>query len=684
MAGRRTRGSALALAIALALAGCSGSSNTGDTVGTAPPPPATDADSGCTGSCVNANSFLTVADVEKVIGQAVAEAAARNTPAVISVVDRVGNVLGVYRMNGVPLTVRVGTDRGVVGGLENLDVPIELASIAKAITGAYLSSEGNAFSTRTASQIVQEHFNPGEFNAPSGPLFGVQFSQLSCSDIVNRGEASIGPGPRRSPLGLSADPGGFPLYKDGVPVGGIGVAADPDYTLDAVISDSDRNVDELIAVAGSFGFAPPLDRRGDRITADGKTFRFSDVGFAQLQSTPGSTAPLAGNGSVTRVAAYFPGTLRAGTVFGSPASGVRPDATHYPGRDAFVLVDENGAERFPPRPGTDGSGAMTAEEARVIVDEALAIANRARAQIRRPLGTQARVSISVVDTNGVVLAFARTRDAPVFGMDVAIQKGRTAAFYSGDYAAGDLQSAAPVQYFDVAIQPSPAAPANFDVTVVDSISIADYVTRVRDFTGQPTALGDGAFAFSDRAGGNLSRPFYPDGIVTQPSGPFARPFDQWSPFHDGIQLDLVYTQVALHVVHYLSQQFRLPITFAGADFIPAPTEAVPVPFADPAPGCTGIDRLPNGIQIFPGSVPIYRGNQLVGAIGVSGDGVDQDDMVSFLGVHNAGLQLNTGIGNAPPAIRADQLVVQGARLRYIQCPQSPFIGTDEQNVCGGK
>ena len=36
------------------------------------------------------------------------------------------------------------------------------AAIAKAVTGAYLSSEGNAFSTRTASQIVQEHFNPRE------------------------------------------------------------------------------------------------------------------------------------------------------------------------------------------------------------------------------------------------------------------------------------------------------------------------------------------------------------------------------------------------------------------------------------------------------------------------------------------------------------------------------------------
>src|SRR3546814_19199565 len=53
-------------------------------------------------------------------------------------------------------------------------------SIAKAVTGAYLSSGGNAFSTRTASQIVQEHFPPAPTTVglESGPLFGVQFSQL--------------------------------------------------------------------------------------------------------------------------------------------------------------------------------------------------------------------------------------------------------------------------------------------------------------------------------------------------------------------------------------------------------------------------------------------------------------------------------------------------------------------------
>jgi uncharacterized protein GlcG (DUF336 family) len=677
----RTQASLLAAAILLA--GCSGSSNTGDSSGTAPPP-ATVSDSGCTGSCVNANSFLSVADVERALAQAVAEATARNMPAMIAVVDRVGNVLAVYRMNDAPATVRIGTERGVVGGLENLGVPSELAAIAKAITGAYLSSEGNAFSTRTANQIVQEHFNPGEFNAPAGPLFGVQFSQLSCSDVVLRGASLIGPGPRRSPLGLSADPGGFPLYKDGVPVGGIGVAADPGYGLDTVISDNDRDTDELIALAGSFGFAAPLDRRGDRITVDGKTFRFSDVGFEHLSASAGTRGNLASAGGMRAVPAYFGGTARAGVVFGAPASGVRPDAGLYPGRDAFVLVDAAGQERYPPRAGSTGGGAISAEEARRIVDEALAIANRSRAQIRRPFGTQARVSISVVDTNGEILALARTRDAPVFGIDVAVQKARTAAFLSGDFAAADLRSRDEVAYFNGALLPSAAAPERFNLTVVQRADIGEYVTRLREFSGLPTALADAAVAFSDRAVGNLARPYYPDGIISQQAGPFSRPFAQWSPFHDGLQLDLVYNQLALHVAHYVNQ-LGLPITLEGQPFIPAPSDALPTPLPDPASGsCTGLARLPNGIQIFPGGVPIYRGNQLVGAIGVSGDGIDQDDMISFLGVHNAGLALNTGIGNAPPSIRADQLVVRGARLRYVQCPQSPFIGSDEQNVCGGK
>jgi hypothetical protein len=64
--------------------------------------------------------------------------------------------------------------------------------------------------------------------------------------------------------------------------------------------------------------------------------------------------------------------------------------------------------------------------------------------------------------------------------------------------------------------------------------------------------------------------------------------------------------------------------------------------------------------------------------------VDQDDMIAFLGLHNAGLALGSGIGNAPPDRRADRLTPQGTRLRYVQCPQAPFIAGNDDNVCDGK
>ena len=99
----------------------------------------------------------------------------------------------------------------------------------------------------------------------------------------------------------------------------------------------------------------------------------------------------------------------------------------------------------------------------------------------------------------------------------------------------------------------------------------------------------------------------------------------------------------------------------------------------------GQNRLQNGIQIFPGSVPIYRGDVLVGAIGLSGDGIDQDDMVSFLGLANGGQRVGT-IGHRVPEKRSDRIIVDigdGVRLRYVNCPFAPFVGTTDQNVCQG-
>ncbi|MFQ6004993.1 MAG: heme-binding protein, partial [Woeseia sp.] len=169
--------------VSLLLAGCGGGSRPQGT-GVDPGTPS----QGCDGSCADTPTSLAVGDVEGVIARAVAEAQARGVAATIAVTDRVGNVLAVFRMNGAATSVTVASPgAAVTGGLEGVNiVPDSLAAIAKAITGAYLSTEGNAFSSRTASQIVQDHFNPLDNQQPAGPLFGVQFSQLPCSDIMAR------------------------------------------------------------------------------------------------------------------------------------------------------------------------------------------------------------------------------------------------------------------------------------------------------------------------------------------------------------------------------------------------------------------------------------------------------------------------------------------------------------------
>lgn len=669
----RLHAGVIVIGMALLLGGClsDGGGDDGDTgVG-----PGT-AGVACDGSCADATSFLTVADVQTVIAQAVAEAQAQGAAATIAVADRVGNVLGVFRMNGVDTGILVTSGGNISGGLEGLEIiPDTLAAIAKAVTASYLSTEGNSFTTRTASQIVQENFNPAEKDQPSGPLFGVQFSQLPCSDLAQRFTAGADAGPKRSPLGLSADPGGLPLYKNGTPVGAIGVIADGQYSLDKVITDFDTSIDELIALAGSSGFAAPQDRRADRITVIGKTLRFADAQFSDLASNPAAAPPFAaigGSGALAAVPGYSAATIIPGTAFGQPASGIRPDTLDFAaGLDAFVLVDNTDTERFRPGAGTDTPGgnaanALTAGEVNQILSSALSVANRARAQIRRPLGSAARVTVSVVDTNGAILGVVRGRDAPVFGTDVSLQKARTAAFFSATGNAASPANALRNLPDAVYINNTPA--------VVRNITFAGYVTALQNFVVPDALEAFGSpVAFSDRAGGNLSRPHFPDGPEAGPPGPLSKPPGEWSVFSTGLQLDLVFNAVIHHVAFVLG--------LAGTDV---------------GTTCTGdtglaggfglsnpIDAIANGIQIFPGSVPIYRGNVLVGGIGVSGDGVDQDDLIAFLGLHQAGQALANGVGNAPQAIRADTLTPLGVRLRYVNCPFAPFNGSSDQDVCNG-
>ena len=599
---------------------------------------------------------LSITDVEGVLARAVAEAGARSRPSVVAVTDRVGNVLAVYAMAGAPATVTIRPGASGNLDLQGVVAPAAAAAIAKAVTGAYLSSGGNAFSSRTASMIVQPHFPPAPSTAglESGPLFGVQFSQLPCSDVSRRFVAGGGPGaligPKRSPLGLSADPGGFPLYKNGVLVGGVGVAAEGDYGFDANVLDVDIDAEEAIALAAGTGLDPAVDIRAERVAVDGTTLRYSDIATGGLLRNPGGAPPFAGlppgTGVFLPVTGYYVGGgAIAGQAYGSEASGVRKASlAEFNNPDAFILTDGAGAPRFPPRAGSDGAGVgapLSAAEARALLEEAFVVMSRARAQIRRPLDSRAQVSIAVVDTHGLILGLVRSPDAPLFGIDVAVQKARTASFLSGPFAAADLLGD-------------------------PSVDVKAFVADTRGFLVMPTAL-TGQTGFSVRAVGNLARPYFPDGEVGTANGPLSRAIAQWSPFSTGLQTALVLNNLGQHVAH---------VGGGGAD-----TAARCTRLPDAAPGQ---NRLQNGLQIFPGGVPIYRGGQLIGAIGVSGDGIDQDDMIAFLGVQNAATRV--GISQADPAIRADRIVVTQAgrstRLRYVSCPFAPFLDSSQQNVCG--
>jgi uncharacterized protein GlcG (DUF336 family) len=133
---------------------------------------------------------------------------------------------------------------------------------------------------------------------------------------------------------------------------------------------------------------------------------------------------------------------------------------------------------------------------------------------------------------------------------------------------------------------------------------------LRQQLGEPM---NAEIAFSSRSVGFLAQPFYPPGIDGTPPGPL---------------LDL--------------QQFL---------YVHQSTPTFCAPNGD-------------GITAFPGSTPLYKNGVLEGGLGISGDGVDQDDYVT-----NAGAS-----GFLPaPAIRCDQIDFRGTPLPFFKFPRQPGL-----------
>ncbi len=496
-----------------------------------------------------AEAQLTAVDVQTVINQAVSRAVVISPNAVIAVTDREGNVLAIWSVNGAPPTA------------------LEISScVSKAGSASYLSSNQNAFTTRTAGFIIQQHFPPGVRNVPPGPLVGVGLSNLFSSDINKfRAPGSVisfssSPGLTIVPVfgtSLDGSPGGVPLYKDGRLVGGIGVTGDGvpgplvfrSQNPFTFIGDYDK--DEDIALAGQKGFRPSPSIEANNVYINGIALPYV------LSPTPDIVS----------------GTFMQGAPApGFPVMGAPPPFPYPLATFGGVQGEIRQPITSDPLPGTiNGQPRLTAAEVARIIDFAADRARTTRAGIRLPIGVPMQVFITVVNfpndpTIGpTVLGTFRTGEATFFSWDVAVQKARTAVGFSNNF-----------------------------------------------------------LAMSTRTVGFLAQTKYPPGLDVQDPGPYFGLQEQFSGFNRAALPDFV-------------------LDASGLDA-----------------------RFPNGITIFPGGFPLYRNGQLIGAIGISGDGVDQDDIVGASGTHDF---------LAAFAIRADQFAYLGARLPYAKFPRDPD-GTD--------
>lgn len=525
-----------------------------------------------TALCAAASSAvaqLTADDVRQIITQAASRAEQIAPNSVIAVTDREGYVLGVWMVRG-----------GEPG-------PFELsAAVGRAGTAAYLSSNDHAFTTRTAGFIIQQHFPPGVRNRPPGPLVGVGLSNLPFTDVnrfkradFNPADFNFGalppdksPGTLGSPIAatsLNGIPGGVPLYKNNILVGGVGVAGTPIEFDDDFVGRSASGIEfppttfiegptknEDIALSGQRGFRPRPEIEGSNVFIDGIAIPYERSGTNLPR-----TLVLNGN-----AAADFP-------IIDAPPPFPYPIAT-FSGVQGQIRQQIRGD----PLPGTiNGEARLTQEEVEAIIADAADRVRTTRAGIRLPPGTRMEVFITVVNNPNApgvgpsVLGAFRTGDATIFSWDVAVQKGRTAVGFS-----------------------------------------------------------DNTRAFSSRTVGFIAQSNYPPGIDDEGPGPLNGRQEVAS----GFRAD------------------RLPLLFPQTD----PPAALLPPFTPPFP------EFPNGITIFPGGFPLYRNGVLIGAIGISGDGIDQDDIVGASGTERF---------LAPYQIRGDRFGLEGTRFPYAKFPRDP-------------
>ncbi len=311
-------------------------------------------------------SQLAAADVAGLVTRA---ALALDSPRLAVVVtDRLGRPLAIYRRQ-----------EAAHGDVET--------ALGLARTGAFFSHNQAPLSSRTVRTISRENFPNDVPNQPAAALFGIENTNRGC-DLNTEFLPGRAVPPSRSAdgtgfgRGVTTVPGGLPVFKNGLMVGGIGVGGvDPNAAEFAAVS----------AVAGTEFFVPlPLPPPG-AVFIDGIRLPF----VAQT----------------TRPAGAQPASSPGGAhLFAPRDGGAAPDG---------YLV------------GPRGSATLTSAEVDAIIQRSVERANRTRAVIRLPLGSRTRMVVAVTDLTGQILGLFRMPDSTVFSIDVAVAKARNVVYFSG-------------------------------------------------------------------------------------------------------------------------------------------------------------------------------------------------------------------------------------------------------------
>jgi len=554
--------------------------------------------------------ILTADDVRAIL--TVAASSLNDNTMAAAVVDRTGSILGVY--------TRPSADE------RTPDVAVSLAR-----SGAMFANDQAPLSSRTVRFISGIHYPPGVKNTANAALYGVENINRGCKVDAQDDAVFNQPFPRPksiagvfgegaggSPLPCEASDtrgcarGGPMLDDAGNPLQSVGIT-----TGKADVFDTGQ--DRLGAVPVNPG-GIPIYRGGKVVGGVGVAGVRADLAeYAATRAAAGAgrgldfSEPLGTPGAVYVDGLRLPffGTCTTITCIRNTLK--RQPVGSSPGsfsQGSFLVQPRDGLQApenyvLGPR-GSTVPGGLTVDDVRRLIDQSVDVALRTRAMIRLPINQPSRMTIGISDETGAILALYRMADGTVFSSDVAMTKARNAYYFSTREGYDTLKGIAENNPYDrYSWTPEPPSGKGWAITA-----------RTISYAGQPLFP----------PGNDLEENLEQNDAVVQ-RGPW---FDLY-----------VYDS-------------KNPCTEG-----PGPSRG----------GNRSGYLNQSGIVWFPGSVPLYRGDRVIGGLGVSGDGVEQDDYVSVLG--------SDGF-HPPDELRVDNSFMvdsrgRQVRLPYLKLPRNPEI-----------